>query len=754
MNELKQFGLKQFVVFTLRHYKVILGTAVILSVLSVFILAGIQTNFSIRAFDMPQNMEDKQLREYNSHFSKPETETMMIIIRLPGGLTTKNLDKVLLFCAALKEVKGYTDLLSLAEMPVTYDVGEEESEIAPFEKLYRERGAEFSLQAIFSGHMVERFYNRRLSRLYIYLRAPFHTGYEPGHRVLCNEISRLAALHLDAPVEFVGFPSLLFTLKETFYKETAWFFIAYLLLFIFLFYLHFKDLKLLLFSIAIVTLSTLWSLALLVLAGLKLNFFGGLTFLLIYISCSSDIFHLLKKYRSESSTGDIHQRIVNAAVDTIPKSFFTSFSTAVGFGLLCFSKVPGLINFGAYTAIGVMLAFMVTLFLGPSLMKILIGKSGELREGLLTPVIEKAAGATYSTIRRFPRVILFISAVLVIGAALVMKHSKGLDLASYIEIRPGLQEARLLAEIENEQGGLMPFYIYFHAPTGTSMTREEVNTLIVKTTFTLERDLAQRYPYAAVDGLYTELRLLAEEELDFEEFETLASGLITSEPGRLARYYDDKTGYCRIILRIKNEDIKKFIKARDRFLGMFPYNTEFQWFVYSEAFKIYDSILYMANDLRSSIILDLICISAILGIILRSWLVFLASLYVNLLPLVISYALAVLTGMPMHVMVIAGFCVVVGIIQDDTIYLMMDGYGKLQRKEDDFQRLYLKLIPPLTTVSIFILSGAAIISFSNFLGIHYFGIILLLNIFIGFLFDVFVSTAIVYLRFKKDEVNN
>ncbi len=754
MNELKRFGLKQMAALTLRHYKGILGASVILSVLSIFILKGIQTNFSLKTLDLPQNMAEKKLQEYNSHFNKPETEMMMLIIQLPGKLNIKNLDKVLLFCGALKKIKGYTDLLSLAEMPVTYDVNEEESEIAPFEQLYRESGPRFALQAMLTSHMSERFYNRRLSRLYIYLQVPFYTGYESEHPILCNEISRLAALHLDASVKFVGFPSLLFALKEIFYKESIRFSIAFLLLFNFLFYFHFRDFKLVLYSITIITLSTLWSLAILVLVGLQLNFFGGLTFLLIYISCSSDIFHLLKKYHQECSAGDIHQRIVYAAADTIPKSFLTSFSTAIGFGLLCFSKTPGLINFGVYTAIGVMLAFMVTLFLAPPLMKVFIGKSGELRDGKLIPVINKAAGATYKIIRRFPRVIVSITGVLALGSVLVLYNSKELDMASYTEIRPGHEEARLLSEIEKEQGGLMPFYIYFHAPKGTPLTRESVNAMIIKTTFALERDMAQQYPYASVDGLYTELQLVAQEELDFEEFETLASGLITSEPERINRFYDDKTGYCRVILKVKTGDINKFIMAKDRFLRLFPYNSQFEWFVYSDAFRLYDSIMHMANNFKSSILLGLICFSAILGIILRSWMVFLASIYVNLLPLMISYAIAVLTGIPMHVMVIAGFCVALGIILDDTIYVMMDGYGKLKKKQDVFQRLYLKLFPPLTAVAIFILAGAAIISFSNFLGIHYFGIILLLNIFIGFLFDIFVSTALVYLRFKKEEVNN
>ncbi|HLP61239.1 MAG TPA: hypothetical protein VK186_20520, partial [Candidatus Deferrimicrobium sp.] len=159
MNKLKHNRLKQMVALTLRYYREILWTAAILTVLSLFILAGIQTNFSLKAFDLPQNMAEKKLEEYNSHFNKPETEMLMLIIQLPGGLNIENLDKVLLFCGVLKKIKGHSDFLSLAEMPVTYDTNEEESEIAPFEKLYRESGPRFALQAMFSGRMSERFYN-------------------------------------------------------------------------------------------------------------------------------------------------------------------------------------------------------------------------------------------------------------------------------------------------------------------------------------------------------------------------------------------------------------------------------------------------------------------------------------------------------------------------------------------------------------------------------------------------------------------
>ncbi len=115
----------------------------------------------------------------------------------------------------------------------------------------------------------------------------------------------------------------------------------------------------------------------------------------------------------------------------------------------------------------------------------------------------------------------------------------------------------------------------------------------------------------------------------------------------------------------------------------------------------------------------------------------------------IVYGIAVLLGIPAHFMVVAGFCVALGIILDDSIYVMMEGYGKLRKKELNFRDSYTRLFPPLAATTTFILGGASIILFSAFIGIHYFGIILLLNIAGGFIFDIFAGMAFVRLRFKS-----
>ncbi len=115
----------------------------------------------------------------------------------------------------------------------------------------------------------------------------------------------------------------------------------------------------------------------------------------------------------------------------------------------------------------------------------------------------------------------------------------------------------------------------------------------------------------------------------------------------------------------------------------------------------------------------------------------------------IIYAIAVLIGIPAHFMVVAGFCVALGIILDDSIYVMMEGYGKLRRKEAVFSDVYTRLFPPLAATTLFILAGASTILFSAFLGIHYFGIILLLSMAGGFIFDIFAGMAFVRLRFKS-----
>jgi len=737
--------IRQLVLFTIRHHKAVLFTAAILSICSIIILTGMKTNFSLRAFDAQQNLAYKTSLQYHAHFNEPETEILLVLIEFPHGLNCSNLERILDFCKALEETDGHHGLLSLAEMPINHDIDDEESEITPFRQLYEEYGCEFALKEMKESPIAHRFFNPKSSRLYLYLRVPFRTGYEPGHRALREKITGLAKVYLDKPVTFAGFPSLVFTLKEIFYKESSTFIVVYVLLFAFLFYLHFKDIRLILFSISIITLSTLWTLACLVLAGLRLNFLGGLTFLLIYLSCTSDIFHLLQKYKYGDTRTDITSRVLTAAVETAPKSFLTSLSTAIGFGILCFSDVPALVDFGAYTAVGMMLAFLVTLLLAPPLLKLFTPKTGRLRDGMITPTVEKIAAKLLTVIQRFPRWIVFISGVLAVGVVLVLLHTHRLASATLIDIRPHHEEARLFNQIENELGGIMPFYIYFHAAGETPPLRDAV----IETTFNLERELIKKYPYARIEGMYSQLQLLAEEELDLEEFETLVSGIVTSEPKQLGLFYNSDNGYCRIILRVKNGDIQKMIDGKEAFLKLFPYHPAFKWYVYSEAFKVHETNLFLVDKFQSSILLGLLFFSAVLGIILRSPFVFFVSVFINLLPLMLVYAFAVLAGIPAHVLIVAGFCVALGIVLDDSIYVMMDGYGKLRNKEASFNDIYMRLFPPLAATTLLVLSGAAIIAFSAFIGIHYFGVILLLSIAGGFIFDIFAGMALVYLRFKK-----
>lgn len=70
-------------------------------------------------------------------------------------------------------------VLSLAEMPINYDLDEEESAIAPFEELCREFGYDFAIREMNGNPFAERFFNPRSSRLYLYLQVEYRTGFEP-----------------------------------------------------------------------------------------------------------------------------------------------------------------------------------------------------------------------------------------------------------------------------------------------------------------------------------------------------------------------------------------------------------------------------------------------------------------------------------------------------------------------------------------------------------------------------------------------
>ncbi len=141
------------------------------------------------------------------------------------------------------------------------------------------------------------------------------------------------------------------------------------ILIILLLYFLFRNVQGVLIPILIVWLTILFTVAVLYLTG---GYFEVLTSTIAPILLCvgiADSVHMLAKYNDGRMLGLNPKESRREALIVLGSAtFLTSVTTAIGFGTLMTSNVIPMRTFGVYTAIGVLLAFIITIFLLPSLM--------------------------------------------------------------------------------------------------------------------------------------------------------------------------------------------------------------------------------------------------------------------------------------------------------------------------------------------------------------------------------------------------
>ncbi|MDZ7715373.1 MAG: MMPL family transporter [Balneolaceae bacterium] len=85
----------------------------------------------------------------------------------------------------------------------------------------------------------------------------------------------------------------------------------------------------------------------------------------------ADSIHMISKYDDARVQGLNKKNAITEMLQTLGSAtFLTSITTAIGFGTLITSNIVPMKRFGIYTAVGVMIAYLVTIFLLPSSLKI------------------------------------------------------------------------------------------------------------------------------------------------------------------------------------------------------------------------------------------------------------------------------------------------------------------------------------------------------------------------------------------------
>ena len=169
-----------------------------------------------------------------------------------------------------------------------------------------------------------------------------------------------------------GLPLIRTVVADRLQKEMKIFLIGSLVLSALILLLFFRSFSTMLLSLFVVILGVIWSLGILQLCGYKISLLTALTPpLVVVIGIPNCIYFINKYHTSYINSGDKNKSLVDMVSKMGIVTLFCNISAAIGFAVFALTKSAILQEFGVVAGISIMLIFVISFILLPSVLSYL-----------------------------------------------------------------------------------------------------------------------------------------------------------------------------------------------------------------------------------------------------------------------------------------------------------------------------------------------------------------------------------------------
>ena len=490
--------------------------------------------------------------------------------------------------------------------------------------------------------------------------------------------------------------------------------------------------------------AVLWGLGVMGAAGVSIDLMTALLPLMLFVVGMSDTIHIISRYVSELGYGTGKKQALRI---TLRESGFGSglsaLTTSIGFFTLMTSTIRPIHNFGLFTGIAVLLAFLLSFTLLPAML-VLLGKPALREPRRHGHDWDGRLGRLFSGVLQQRRGIYVASGLILalsIGLATRVRINSSLldDLSVHDPVRQDF------AFFDTHFAGVRPFELELKPTPGRTVydpavlrQTEKIESYLTSTyglqfqasPATLVRatrkalhggELAEyRLPTDSIElaGLVARLRPLRKKP----KFRALvlpdgSAGRLTGRMGDVGSIRADKL----------NADLRRFLKTsvdstvlRTRLTGssnLIDKNNE-----------------NLTLNMIQGMAIDIAMVTLIVLALFRSLRMTVIVLVPNLLPILVVAGVMGLAGVDMKVSTSIIFTIAFGIAVDDTIHFISKLRLTLGHEPDLFkavQRTYLLAGRAVVVTSLILVGGFCTLLFSSFDGTFYVGLLIGLTLLFG-----------------------
>lgn len=535
-------------------------------------------------------------------------------------------------------------------------------------------------------------------------------------------------------------------------------------------WLFFRSVVTVFFSLIVVIIGVVWSIGIMELFGYKITVLSGLIAPLIMVIGLPNCIFLINKYHSEFVAHGNKIKALQRSIETIGITLFlANITTAIGFGVLYFTKSSMLVEFGVVAAISVMTTYFITLILIPVILNVLPTpkpKHTRHQEGkrinkilmMIDTLVQKRRGAIY-----------LVTTVITLFSFWGMSY---IDMNGYVvDDLPAKDPVyNDLHFFEQNFKGVLPFEISIdtHKPNGLFADNAKALYKIQR----LQRVFAEydvfSKPLSIVEGIKFSYQAYKGGDAKYyklpavSDLKSLAdfTGTLKGQNGKLQNFIDTAKQVTRISYQARDIGSKKMdilmAELRPKIDSIFP-PSEYRVTTTGHSLVFLKSNDYLLDNLIESLVIEIILI-AIVGIALfRSVRIIILSKLPCLIPLIITAAVMGFLDIRFKPSTILIFSIAFGISSDGTIYFLTKYRQELKKNKRSASEAITAAIKDtglsMIYTSIILFCGFAIFTASSFGGTAAMGILVSLTLLMSMFTNLILLPAILLSIHRKSLKN-
>lgn len=727
----------------------VIAAALVITVIAACFASRLKFNYDFEAF-FPK--EDEQLDAYLEFRNKFEYDNEFVLLGIESrqGIFKKEfLEKIDALSRELKTIPEVKKVVSPTNIKNLLLGG-----ILPRDTpLLRFRAPEFykedSIAIYSSRELIGSVFPKNARSVCIYVKTTDGLS-KVKSDTLAQRIARTFGKYNFDDVHFVGRIVAQDVYLKKLQKEFVVFLcLSFVMIVIFL-WVSFRSLYGIIVPVVIVLVSILWTLGFMGMTGKPIDIMTVMLPTMIFIAGMSDLVHFFSKYFEELHRQTDKRKIYRLILREVGfPTFLTLLSTVVGFLSLLFSSIQPIKEFGVYTSVGIVIAFVLTYTLLPALLYLFTPKK-------LVKLYDHN-NSTYSRMRsslfwifRNQKTIIAITLVLIGLSAWGISKIK----VNNILLEDLSEKVRVKQDFnffERNYSGVRPFELYVQVKGNKKVWDYEVMKELDKLDKYLQKDYGIGFMFspallccnlnkAIYDGDLQQYKLPDEE--DYGEVRKYIVGNKRNKDIRRIIAPDGKS--CRITgkmpdmgsMKIKEQD-KKLFAFIDQHISKALIDVR----ITGAATLMDKNNDYMVSNMLQGFFFSILIIGGLTWFLHRSLKMVFVFIIPNFIPMVLIAGLMGFMGIELKAATSLVFSIAFGVATDDTIHFISRfkielAYGKSVLYA--FKRTYFETGRPIIVTTFILIGGFMSLMTSDFQSTFYFGFLICITLVVAVAADMFL----------------